>query len=48
MSNAPLWKLQKEISDAIREVDKNHIIILEGNGEIIIMVYRNFGMIIWF
>ncbi|MPT33338.1 MAG: carbohydrate-binding protein, partial [Chryseobacterium sp.] len=32
MSNAPLWKLQKEISDAIREVDKNHIIILEGNG----------------
>jgi len=32
MSNAPLWKLQKEISGAIREVDKNHIIILEGNG----------------
>jgi len=32
MSNAPLWKLQKEISDAIREVDKKHIIILEGNG----------------
>ena len=32
MSNAPLWKLQKDISDAIREVDKNHIIILEGNG----------------
>lgn len=32
MSNAPLWKLQKEISEAIREVDKNHIIILEGNG----------------
>ena len=32
MSNAPLWKLQREISDAIREVDKNHIIILEGNG----------------
>lgn len=32
LSNAPLWKLQREISDAIREVDKNHIIILEGNG----------------
>lgn len=32
MSNAQLWKLQREISDAIREVDKNHIIILEGNG----------------
>ena len=32
MSNAPLWKLQKDISDAIREVDKNHIIIIEGNG----------------
>jgi len=32
MSNAPLWKLQKDISDAIRDVDKNHIIILEGNG----------------
>lgn len=32
MSNAPLWRLQKDISDAIRQVDKNHIIILEGNG----------------
>ena len=32
MSNAPLWKLQKDISDAIRLVDKNHIIFLEGNG----------------
>lgn len=32
MSNAPLWKLQKEITEAIREVDKNHIIIIEGNG----------------
>lgn len=32
MSNAPLWKLQKDISDAIRQVDRNHIIILEGNG----------------
>ncbi len=32
MSNAPLWKLQKDISEAIRQVDKKHIIILEGNG----------------
>ncbi|WP_238555090.1 glycoside hydrolase family 5 protein [Chryseobacterium sp. P1-3] len=32
MSNAPLWKLQKEITAAIREVDKNHIIFIEGNG----------------
>ncbi|GAB0156524.1 hypothetical protein CHRYSEOSP005_17890 [Chryseobacterium sp. Alg-005] len=32
MSNAPLWKLQKEITEAIRQVDKKHIIILEGNG----------------
>lgn len=32
MSNAPLWKLQREITEAIREVDKKHIIILEGNG----------------
>lgn len=32
MSNAPLWKLQKEITQAIRQVDKKHIIILEGNG----------------
>lgn len=31
MSNAPLWKLQKEITEAIREVDKKHIIFLEGN-----------------
>jgi len=31
-SNAPLWKLQKEITEAIREADKNHIIIIEGNG----------------
>lgn len=31
-SNAPLWKLLKDISQAIREVDKNHIIIIEGNG----------------
>lgn len=32
MSNAPLWKLQKEITQAIREADKKHIIIIEGNG----------------
>ena len=32
LSNAPLWKLQKEITQAIRLVDKNHIIIIEGNG----------------
>jgi len=30
-SNAPLWKLQNEITKAIREVDKKHIIFLEGN-----------------
>ena len=32
MSNAPLWKLQKDITAAIREVDKKHIIFIEGNG----------------
>ncbi|MET3035743.1 cellulase family glycosylhydrolase [Chryseobacterium sp. NRRL B-14859] len=32
MSNAPLWKLQKDITTAIREVDKDHIIFIEGNG----------------
>ncbi|WP_313090187.1 cellulase family glycosylhydrolase [Chryseobacterium flavum] len=32
MSNAPLWKLQKEITAAIRETDKKHIIFIEGNG----------------
>lgn len=32
MSNAPLWKLQKEITEAIRTVDKKHMIIIEGNG----------------
>lgn len=30
-SNAPLWKLQKEITEAIRSVDKKHIIFIEGN-----------------
>lgn len=32
MSNAPLWKLQKDITATIREVDKKHIIFIEGNG----------------
>ncbi|WP_027373438.1 MULTISPECIES: cellulase family glycosylhydrolase [Chryseobacterium] len=32
MSNAPLWKLQKDITIAIREVDQKHIIFIEGNG----------------
>ncbi|MDN3692647.1 cellulase family glycosylhydrolase [Chryseobacterium tructae] len=32
MSNAPLWKLQKDITNAIREVDQKHIIFIEGNG----------------
>jgi endoglucanase len=29
--NTPLWDLQKSITAAIREVDKNHLIIIEGN-----------------
>jgi hypothetical protein len=29
--NTPLWDLQKKITAAIREVDKNHIVIIEGN-----------------
>ncbi|MBV8328491.1 cellulase family glycosylhydrolase [Chryseobacterium sp.] len=32
MSNSPLWKLQKEITTAIREVDNKHILFIEGNG----------------
>ncbi|WP_367117830.1 cellulase family glycosylhydrolase, partial [uncultured Chryseobacterium sp.] len=32
MSNAPLWKLQRNITEAIRKVDQKHIIIIEGNG----------------
>nr|WP_315033783.1 cellulase family glycosylhydrolase [uncultured Chryseobacterium sp.] len=32
MSNAPLWKLQKDITTAIREIDQKHIIFIEGNG----------------
>lgn len=31
-NNAPLKKLMQEITAAIREVDKKHIIIIEGNG----------------
>jgi len=31
-SNKPIWDLYKSITKAIREVDKNHIIIIEGNG----------------
>lgn len=30
--NEPLEKLMRQITGAIREVDKNHIIIIEGNG----------------
>jgi hypothetical protein len=30
--NAPLWDLLKNITTAIREVDKNHLIFIEGNG----------------
>jgi hypothetical protein len=30
--NQPIWDLYREITKTIREVDKNHIIILEGNG----------------
>lgn len=30
--NEPLEKLMREITAAIREVDKNHLIIIEGNG----------------
>ncbi|MEQ8474248.1 MAG: carbohydrate-binding protein [Marinoscillum sp.] len=29
--NTPLWDLQKEITAAIREVDPDHIIVIEGN-----------------
>jgi endoglucanase len=30
--NQPIWDLYREITAAIREVDQNHIIIIEGNG----------------
>jgi len=29
--NSPLWQLQRDITNAIREVDQNHIIVIEGN-----------------
>ncbi len=29
--NTLLWELQKDITEAIREVDENHIVIIEGN-----------------
>lgn len=29
--NTPLWNLQKDITNAIREVDTNHIVVIEGN-----------------
>lgn len=31
-SNQPIWNLYKDITSAIREVDKNHVIFIEGNG----------------
>ncbi|MGE5498729.1 MAG: cellulase family glycosylhydrolase, partial [Syntrophothermus sp.] len=30
--NGPIWDLYKEITAAIRQVDTNHLIIIEGNG----------------
>jgi alpha-L-fucosidase 2 len=30
--NEPLWELYQAISKAVREVDTNHIVIIEGNG----------------
>lgn len=29
--NTPLWELQQNITEAIREVDQNHMVIIEGN-----------------
>jgi hypothetical protein len=31
-SNKPIWDLYQAITKAIREVDRNHLIIIEGNG----------------
>jgi len=31
-SNQPIWELYKALTKAIREVDTNHMIIIEGNG----------------
>lgn len=30
--NSPLWDLQRKITEAIREVDTSHMVIIEGNG----------------
>ncbi|MFY0624928.1 MAG: carbohydrate-binding protein [Reichenbachiella sp.] len=30
-SNAPLWDIQRRAIEAIREVDQNHLVIIEGN-----------------
>ena len=32
LSNKPIWDLYRAITKAIREVDRNHLIIIEGNG----------------
>jgi endoglucanase len=31
-ANTPIWELYKEITRAVREVDTNHMVIIEGNG----------------
>src|SRR2546422_7044058 len=31
-SNAPIWALYQAVTRAIRQVDTNHLIIIEGNG----------------
>lgn len=31
-SNQPIWDLYQDLTRAIREVDKNHLIVIEGNG----------------
>lgn len=31
-SNQPIWDLYRAITKAIREVDRNHLIVIEGNG----------------
>lgn len=32
VSNAPIWALYRDITTAIRSVDANHLVIVEGNG----------------
>ncbi len=32
LANKPLWDLYKEITQAIREVDPHHMVVIEGNG----------------